>query len=147
VGNVGFIRNQIHAKSQPAGHGWKPSCALLNQSCWCASARRQRKPFLVRHSALLESAARYCHRNLRRELSPRFIHRLFFDNRTRNRGNASMKSLWWTFARHEGQPARNRLPHSSFTESRVLYSATNPLRNSSNVPCSISVRARFITFK
>jgi hypothetical protein len=82
---------------------------LLNQSCWCASGRRQRRRFSVHHSVLLASAARCCRRSLLPGLSPRCIRRLFFDNRTRNHGNASTNGSLWIFGQRGGQPPKSRL--------------------------------------
>lgn len=53
-----FTRNQIHARSQRAVHGWKRNCDSCVRSCWCALVRLRRKQSSARRFESRATAAR-----------------------------------------------------------------------------------------
>src|SRR5262249_18376135 len=152
--NAGFIRNQTRARSQRAGRGWKQSCESLGQDWSWQWVPQLRWPSSVRGSASRANGEKCCRPSLRQESSRLFILRLFFGSPTRNLANANTSILSPICAsphyvlpvknkgrggalRRPDAAARRPYHHSDIIASRVLYSATNALRKSSNVPSSI----------
>src|SRR5437773_11781213 len=118
--NAGFIRNQTRARSQRAGRGWKLGCESLGQNWSWQWVPQQRRQSSVRGFASRENGEKDCRPSLPQESSRRFILRLFFGSRTRNRANANTSILCRIFALHYAELAQNKTRGTAWRFPRKL---------------------------